>query len=189
MTSWLLPFVLAAAIAPLVVWAHEGLSLARYGLFFALGWWLRGHRELLMIFAKRWLVLVALGLVAAVMVRFDLVLVWDAAYVRALVTTASVFGWVGFFVRYLDHPSEQVRYIADASYWIYIMHAPLLVAMQIWWADWALPWWVEIPLINVFTLSVLVLIYGWAVRPTWIGAWLNGRRYPASAVAATAGTR
>ena len=41
-----------------------------------------------------------------------------------------------------------------------------------------LPWWIQVPLINIITLGLLLFIYSWAVRPTWVGAWLNGKRLP-----------
>ena len=40
-----------------------------------------------------------------------------------------IFGIVGAFVRLLDRPSPIVRYVSDASYWMYIVHLPIVIAV------------------------------------------------------------
>ena len=34
------------------------------------------------------------------------------------------YGLIGLFLRYMGKPSPRWRYMADASYWIYIVHGP-----------------------------------------------------------------
>ena len=73
--------------------------------------------------------------------------------------TLSVAGWTGLFVARFDRPSRRSRYVADASYFVYIAHLPVVVALQVWWAHAALPWWIQVPLINAITLAVLLIAY------------------------------
>jgi glucan biosynthesis protein C len=70
-----------------------------------------------------------------------------------------------------------VRYISDSSYWIYLAHLPVVVALQVLVSPWAVPWQVKYPLIVVTALTILLPSYQWLVRTTFLGAWLNGRRY------------
>ena len=49
----------------------------------------------------------------------------------ALTTWLLVVGVTGLFVRYLDRPIGGVRYVADASYWLYLAHFPLVVWIPI----------------------------------------------------------
>lgn len=53
----------------------------------------------------------------------------------------------------------------------------------------ALPPLAKIPLVLIATVAVLLPIYHFGVRPTFVGAVLNGRRYPIGrgAVVAAAG--
>jgi hypothetical protein len=201
MASRLQPLLLAIALAPLFALGGSDLGVARglvpktaplalYGSFFALGWWLHLHADLLAVFARRCFWLTLLGLLASVVL---LLLLGDdvaprggaipharAVYLAAgLVAAASVFGWIGIFVRFLHRPSPAMRYLADSSYWIYIAHVPPVVALQVWWAHAGLPWWIQVPLINLIVVPPLLLLYAVMVRPTWIGAWLNGKRMPA----------
>ena len=89
----------------------------------------------------------------------------------------SVIGWTGGFVRWFAQPSPAIRYVADASYWIYIVHLPVVVALQVWLVRLAWPAWVQVPLVVAATVILLLAVYHAGVRYTWVGAWLNGRRH------------
>jgi peptidoglycan/LPS O-acetylase OafA/YrhL len=165
--------------------------LALYGCYFTLGWWLQRHTGLLEVLARRWKSLLILGVVVSqpasisVAVQYGggawvtehaAALKWATSFATSLMMALSVFGWLGCFVRYFSQPSERIRYVADASYWIYIAHLPLVVGLQVGLAKWALPWWFQLPLLNVIAFAILLLSYHSLVRFTWLGAWLNGRR-------------
>ena len=102
----------------------------------------------------------------------------------AVSKTYSVAAWswtfaaIGLALRFLSNPSPLRRYVADASYWMYLIHVPLVLAMQIAVArlDWPAP--VKLTLILAVVIAMLLLSYRWFVRSTWLGAWLNGRRQP-----------
>ena len=64
---------------------------------------------------------------------------------------------MGLFRAVLGEGNARVRYLSDASYWLYLMHLPLIIALQGVAQDWSLP-------------SVVKLRY------TPIGTLLNGRR-------------
>src|SRR6201999_1154905 len=102
--------------------------------------------------------------------------------VFALVFGVAVWGWVlgltGAALRFLSAYSATRRYIADASYWIYLAHLPVVAALQVWVGHWSLHWGVKYPLIVVLSFAVLFLSYHFVVRPSFIGQLLNGRRVP-----------
>ena len=47
-----------------------------------------------------------------------------------------VFGLTGAALRFLSNYSAMRRYIADASYWIYLAHLPVVAALQVWVGHW-----------------------------------------------------
>jgi peptidoglycan/LPS O-acetylase OafA/YrhL len=110
----------------------------------------------------------------------------------ALAYTAAgwlwTFGIIGLAVRYLHQESPARRYLADASYWIYLTHLPLVFALEGVVGPLAWPWFVKFPLIVGGTLAVLILMYHYLVRPRALGVLLNGRRYPIGRAAAPAMT-
>ncbi len=159
------------------------LPLFIYVYVFGLGWLLDRQRSLLGSLAQHWRVNFVLGLVAALVclqaagagmqplgTRQPLY----AAYGLALMSWTLAF--VGAGVRYLSQPSPSVRYLADASYWMYVAHLPLVIALQTAFMllDWH--WSIKFVLINVLSAALLLLSYRYAVRPTWVGLLLNGRR-------------
>jgi peptidoglycan/LPS O-acetylase OafA/YrhL len=168
------------------VWA-----LLLYGLVFCLGAWLYRHTELLAVFAARWKTLLVVGLVVSfvasigVGMRYSNIewvrahsdgLRWATSFGLSLSMGSSVLGWLGCFVALFRRPSARVRYVADASYWIYVAHLPLVVAMQVGLAGSGAPWWVEVPLVMGGAVVLLLAVYHVAVRETWVGTWLRGRR-------------
>ncbi len=204
LASWLGPVWLALAATPALSRMHslaidtpdQSLAwhvpvLAVYTLYFAVGWVLHEHRDQLATLARRalgylWIGLL-LSLVGATLLAVrhggeawafthEVELRWASSLVTSAVAAFSVLGWVGAFVRYLSRPNRALRYLADASYWIYIAHLPVMVALQVWWAGSGLPWVVQVPLVNLATFATCVASYQLLVRSTWVGAWLNGSR-------------
>ena len=47
-----------------------------------------------------------------------------------------VFGFIGLFRRFFPGGNQRIRYVADSSYWLYVMHLPPIMLLQIWMADW-----------------------------------------------------
>ena len=88
---------------------------------------------------------------------------------------------MGGATRFLAHASDRVRYVADASYWIYMVHLPVVVAMQVLVVDLPWHWSLKFPAIVLVSFAVLLLSYRTLVRSTFIGQTLNGRKYPRGA--------
>ena len=70
------------------------------------------------------------------------------------------------------------RYLCDSSYFLYIAHAPLILALQLPLRDLDVPPVAKSFLVLAGSIALLLPLYHYAVRPTVIGAVLNGRRYP-----------
>lgn len=215
--SWFAPAILALALIPLLG-AMQGSDidtpdksfgwhwpvLTLYALFFALGWMLQRHHDLLTVLARRWSVYLPLsllvGIASAIAVGTHLgggawalehatALRWATATGTSLTMCLGVAAWLGLFVRFCNHPRAWVRYLADSSYWIYLAHLPVVVALQVWFAPWGAPWWIQWPLITAIAFAGLLLSYHFLVRTTWLGAWINGRRaVPAPIIVAGSAT-
>ena len=83
---------------------------------------------------------------------------------------------LGFFQKFLDHPRPAVRYVADSSYWMYLVHLPIVVWLQVAVAEVNAPWWVKLTGISLATIAIALVTYDLFVRSTFLGALLNGRR-------------
>lgn len=171
-------------------------ALAFYGIFYYVGWVFFVKQSLLAIIEKAvfWLapaaamaatlfcvflpepltlqdVMATIGKAPALTLQHAL---------RALLT--GVLAWYLSFLalwlayRILNKKNAVLRYIADGSYWVYIIHLPIVVYLQYVFHNQNLPILLEFALISGITLSAGYLSYALLVRHTPIGWLLNGRR-------------
>jgi peptidoglycan/LPS O-acetylase OafA/YrhL len=85
-------------------------------------------------------------------------------------------GLIGLFCRLFPHPLPAMTWLADASYWLYLVHVPLVMAGQWLVRLWPLPAEVKFVLILAMVTPLLLASYRWCVRYTAIGSLLNGPR-------------
>lgn len=163
-----------------------------YAVCFGVGWALHRQPDLLTGCGRGWRrhLVVAVMLAVATTWGMDLLRksgglnvpeTWlRPAYlaVYALMMGSFVFGFLGMFLAVCQGGSPVWRYLADSSYWVYLAHLPLVVALQIVVSAWPLPWWLKLPGILAVALPTLYLSYHYLVRSTVVGVWLNGRKYP-----------
>jgi peptidoglycan/LPS O-acetylase OafA/YrhL len=101
-----------------------------------------------------------------------------AAAVTALAVYSSALAAMGLCLRFLSGYSAIRRYLADASYWVYILHLPLVMLAQVWVQDWAGPWWLKLGGVSLGVFAVCLVTYELLIRHSFMGRWLNGRRVP-----------
>lgn len=101
-----------------------------------------------------------------------------AAAVVALAVYSSALAAVGLSLRFLSGHSPVRRYLADASYWIYIVHLPLVMLAQVWVQDWPGPWQLKLAGVSLGVFAVCLATYELMIRHSFMGRWLNGRRIP-----------
>jgi peptidoglycan/LPS O-acetylase OafA/YrhL len=176
-----------------------GAGIAYFSAF-AFGWLLHRRAERLEALRRNWPVNLALaiafsagglaitGLAPLVAVSAPGLPTAAFAALYALATWSWTFAIIGLALRFLAGYSPARRYIADASYWIYLVHLPLIMALQVAVSQLAWPWPLKFAVILGVAFPLMLASYQLFVRRTFIGAILNGRRAPAPtrAVAAPA---
>ena len=166
-------------------------ALTAFGTAFGLGFLLDRRRDLLVRIERLWPVftVVALGVGTAALVMAggpvpDLAPVTDPALkaplaaVMALAVFATVFAVLSLALRFASGYSAVRRYLADSSYWVYIVHLPLVMVGQILVVNETWPWFVKFGVVIGGTMAVSLLTYELLVRHSFVGGWLNGRRIP-----------
>ena len=99
-----------------------------------------------------------------------------ATVIQPAYAWTMALGLVGLSHRFFARPGPRVAWLADASYWMYLAHVPLVLAAQLVVRDWPVPGMVKFVLILAAVTPVLLASYAWCVRPTIIGRILNGPR-------------
>jgi len=164
-------------------------ALIGFGTAFGFGWLLHRQIDLLKILERRWLLNLVLATVlitasfflaiASVLqpppVGYEAIrLAGAACYALAIWTTT--FAAIGLALRFLSDFSPVRRYLADASYWLYIIHLPILMALQVAVSQLDWPWPVKFGAIMLIALPLMFASYQFLVRYSFLGAVLNGRR-------------
>ena len=177
--------------------------LAYYGTFLAFGalWYGRRDRHgtlLVDSLGRRWwlvlpvtfLVVLPVGLLAAYVPPYQSRLLSQA--MQVIYPWGMSIGLIGLFRVLLARERRWVRYLSDASYWIYLAHVPLVIGAQKLLRGWALPTGVKFLVISAGVTLLLLASYQAFVRHTPIGALLSGsggsrrRTLPAGPDGATA---
>ena len=99
-----------------------------------------------------------------------------SVFLEVAVAWTVSFGMVGAFRDRLAHPSFRVRWLSDSSYWMYLMHLPLVFVLQGVAVALGLPSILAFVAVVVTTVGILAPSYQYLVRFTAIGRLLNGRR-------------
>jgi ABC-type multidrug transport system ATPase subunit/peptidoglycan/LPS O-acetylase OafA/YrhL len=159
-----------------------------YGTAFVFGWLVnRAGGAALAAIQKTWLIHLAVGVGAVAWLLNTLHAQPMAvpgftrgafAYAFGVAAWGISLGLTGAALRFLSRFSATRRYIADASYWVYLAHLPVVAALQVWVGHWNLHWGFKFPFIVVLSFVLLFASYHLLVRSTPIGLLLNGRRYP-----------
>jgi peptidoglycan/LPS O-acetylase OafA/YrhL len=166
-------------------------ALTAFGSAFGLGFLLDRRRDLLARIERLWplFLVVAVGATAGALVVAggpaptlapvtDPSLKTAAAGLYAFAAWTMTFAALSLSLRFLSGYSAARRYLADASYWVYLVHLPLVMAGQVLLLETPLPWWGKLAAVVGGVLAVCLVSYELLVRHTFIGKALNGRRVP-----------
>lgn len=171
-----------AFLPPWMEWAHNGL-------FYAFGLALYAHRQALLAhYARRWHGYAVVGWVLFMVTGAlhdappgaDVAMAGmrrlGVAYAYNATSWCWSFALIGFFMARMREPRAWLGYLADSSYWVYLVHMPMTIGFgaAMVGLDWS-------PLakmaLNIGATSLLSLAsYHLLVRYTAIGGLLNGQR-------------
>jgi glucan biosynthesis protein C len=96
-----------------------------------------------------------------------------------------IFALIGMFRARVDTLAPWVRYLAGASYTVYLVHLPVAVVLQTIVFSRPAPWPVKYAIVVCGTMAASLAMYHWLVRPTFLENWLGSgkRKLPARAAA------
>jgi peptidoglycan/LPS O-acetylase OafA/YrhL len=163
-------------------------SLAYYGAFFVLGYLCRDFPQLFATAARhaRGYALLAAALFPLALYAShldygagekDAGLHLAAVLANGLCTAALVYAFIGCAQRWLDHPATWILYASQSSYWVFLVHMPLVLFAAWWLLQYDLPAALKFSLVVGFTATLCFASYHTLVQRTWVSAFLNGRRF------------
>ncbi|MCK1301426.1 MULTISPECIES: acyltransferase family protein [unclassified Bradyrhizobium] len=164
-----------------------------FGTAFGIGWLLHRQVDLLRLIERRWLTHVLLALflilvsfaVSGVMLSLPVAPKLPVSFATLRLISAilyapaiwvSTFAVLGLALRFMSGFSRTWRYLADASYWLYLIHLPIVMALQVALSQLDWPGLTKFAIILLVALPPMLASYHLLVRFTFIGVVLNGRR-------------
>lgn len=156
-----------------------------YGPFFAFGYLLHGHDAMLERLRplSPWLLAASLMLYGAFWLLLDgppasvldaagpLPIALLGAYISVWMTCVCLAAGRSL----LNRGNAVLRYLSDASYWIYIAHLPILFGVQYCLLDVELPWIIKFTVSVLATFGLCLLCYHGLIRRTLLGDLLGVR--------------
>ena len=159
--------------------------MLHYAYFFTVGGWISRtrpqaaripHSTLYMVLS-----FVLFGLMSSLLLRHAAVpLVGSPRIVycilAALFPWLTVFGGLGVFMRVFSGRGTVMRYLAESSFWVYIIHVPIIALSQALLLPLAWPIVVKFLLVATAAIAVSLFTYEWIVRRSLVGEIINGAR-------------
>ena len=100
-----------------------------------------------------------------------------AVTLHALCTWALIWLFAGMALRYFDRPTPWVLYASQSSYWVYLLHLPVICFVGWLLAPVDVSALVKFAAVLGVTTVVCFVTYHYGVQHTWIGAFLHGQRF------------
>lgn len=167
---------LAPALRPATSFAVQPAVFLHYGGFFAFGWIGWAARDALPALAPRGAWLAAAGLLLAAAVAGSR-MAWEplGQFLFGVVPVLVTLGCVGAALRAWPPAPPWLRFLVDASYWVYLVHYPLVQLLQLLLAPLAWPAFAKYAGVLVATFALALLSFAAFVRPTPLRYWLGAR--------------
>jgi glucans biosynthesis protein C len=164
----------------------NAFRLLHYLLFFTVGGWISKVREPRRQFARYGLLYLGLSLVVFALM-LPLLLRHAAAPLQgwsrvgfcvlaALFPWLTVFGGLGSLLRVVRGRGGAMRFLSEASFWVYIVHVPIVALVQVLLLPFAWPGAIKFLVVSAVAVALSLLSYGPVVRHSLVGEIINGAR-------------
>lgn len=169
-------------------------SFGWFGIFFAVGWVLFSSQYLLDTISSYWKPMLVVSLVAFAIVYslyprtitlanainqkdyvVDPLIRISISILQGFISVYMVFSLLILGKKFLDGENAFFRYMSQSSYWVYLVHVPIVLFIQVMLMDKDWNLWVKYSITVALTFVISLLSYQLLVRYTPIGWMLKGR--------------
>lgn len=167
-------------VATSTSWIPDFNTFIFYFFFYGVGWVLFKSKDKLDTFKKYDWAFLSLAIILFT-TRFLFAESLDElqiTIINAVNVWLFIFSITGLFIRYGSQHSHLMRYNSDASYWIYLLHLTFTILLPAFIVDWDIPAFAKFVFVLLVTSGICLVTYHYLVRSTFIGKFLNGRKYP-----------
>jgi len=101
----------------------------------------------------------------------------ELLFLNASLISLFTFGITGLFIRYSSKYSPVMKYISDSSYWVYLVHFVFTIFLPGLLAPLKINSFFKVFIVLTLTTIISFVTYHAFVRKTFIGNFLNGKKY------------
>jgi glucan biosynthesis protein C len=160
-----------------------------YGMYFTLGWFIYRQQLVLQHIEKFRRHNFVLGVVLIItLIAINLIfadpapsnasfMLMSLNSLYAIASMTTVFAFLGYMLHWFSAKNKTMRYLSDSAYWGYLIHLPVVAGFQILVASYDLFWGTKLLMIFLPSLAIIAITYHFAVRKTWVGILLNGKKW------------
>ena len=163
-------------------------SLIYYGSFFVFGYLFHHFPVILKTFSRHVIWYAALAIVLFPLAVYASHLEYiagepgfgvhlAAVVANGLCTWTLVYLFIGCALRFFDYEAPWILYTSQSSYWVFLVHMPLVCLAGWWLLQYDIPAVVKFLCAAGFTTVVCFVTYHYWVQRTWVSDFLNGRRF------------
>lgn len=163
-------------------------ALLYYGSFFVFGYIFHNFRQVLGTFNRslNWfvgisIVLLPMAILATrnefAMAEVDQQTHAIAVVLNACLTWSLIYLFMGLFLRFLDYESPWILYISNSSYWVYLLHMPVVTTIAWLLLPLDLHALIKFPIVVSVTTVICFTTYHYWVQDSWVSQLLNGIRF------------
>ena len=92
-------------------------------------------------------------------------------------TWALIYAFLGGALRFFDRDAPWIQYVSQSSYWVFLVHMPLVSLAAFWLVQFDLPALLKFLLACAFTTVVALATFHYWVQKTWLSSFLHGRKF------------
>ncbi|MBT4792502.1 MAG: acyltransferase family protein [Halobacteriovoraceae bacterium] len=171
---------------PFTLWPKVSL-LFYYGIFYFYGWLLFESRDILDLHSqhkRKWKILSICGLIiigTRVYYQVNLLSIFNVSPIilhawMAIGTWLIIIGAVIYAESIVKKSSLVVNYLVKASYFLYLSHLPVVVAVQLFLYDVDMNWFMKFLTANIVTLILIIPLYHYLIRDKVVDHFLKGKK-------------
>ncbi len=156
-----------------------------YGYFFTAGWVINKRQDLLQKLIKNYIKFIVPAIIICALLFYvesgnllhsNQLIYFSGKFLAALLVVLFTFGFTGYFLSAFEKQSKQLRYISDASYWIYLVHVGMVAAVQLYFLNSSIPGFLKFLLSFLLPTVIALVTYQLFVRYSFVGRVLHGPR-------------
>lgn len=99
---------------------------------------------------------------------------WQLHALATIATWSLVIGIIYTFKQLFNKENKSISYFVEGSYFIYLIHLPIIIILQIIFNKIDSHWAIEFPIVTLASLFLSVLVYHYVVKGKFIDRFLKG---------------